>query len=140
MWLRKSPERVRDLYRECSHISTQARKYKYGGGHTSLLKDIRPHDGLDCSSSTALALSRHGFFPHAHAWVSGDFARHWGAPGRGRYFTVWANNGHVWIQFHLIGRFWRFDTSPWGSGGRGPRMRITPRSTRGFTPRHIPGL
>ena len=33
------------------------------------------------------------------AGVSGSF-KNWGQPGRGRYFTVWYNERHVWIEFH----------------------------------------
>lgn len=136
------PEKVRDLYNECIRVHKQQRKYVYGGGHI-LLRLIKPRDGLDCSSSTSLVLSRHGMWPkkfHNTAIVSGTFSQ-WGEPGKGKYFTVWYSPTHVWIQFHGIGRYWRFDTSPWSDrSGRGPRMRLTPRTTRGFAPRHWNGL
>jgi hypothetical protein len=136
------PAKAMDLYRASTHISKQQRKYHYGGGHGWLLRLIKPNMGLDCSSSTSLALSRAGMWPakfQGRPIVSGNFDQ-WGAPGRGKYFTIWFNARHVWIQFHGIGRFWRFDTSAWGSGGHGPRMRLTPRPTYGFSSRHWPGL
>ena len=73
--------------------------------------------------------------------VSGGFASSWGDPGEGKYMTVWANAQHVWIEFK--GRdAKRFDTSPRGSGPRGPQLRYTARPdgrSEGFTPRHWKG-
>lgn len=128
------------LYAEAKRISDAGGTYVYGGGHGPPLNSLSSGQGLDCSSSCSLALHRAGMFNSPNAIVSGDFARDWGWPGRGRQFTVWANAGHVWIQFHGIGNAWRFDTSAYGSGGRGPRLRSTPRPTDGFTPRHWQGV
>ena len=101
---------------------------------------IKPSHPLDCSSSTSLALARAGLFGGRNwSYASWNFAN-WGKPGRGKYFTVWWNWKHVWIEFHGIGKYFRFDTSPWGSGGRGPRMRVGRRPTAEFSPRHFPGL
>jgi hypothetical protein len=127
------------FYAECKRISDAGGTYVYGGGHGPSLSTLSSGQGLDCSSSTALALKRAGMFDGDTAIVSGEFARSWGQPGRGERFTVWANGGHVWTQLHGLGAAWRFDTSPYGSGGRGPRLRTTPRPTDGFTPRHWPG-
>jgi hypothetical protein len=72
--------------------------------------------------------------------VSGDFNQ-WGHAGRGKFFTVWYNGGHVWIELNIPHvRADRFDTSPHGSGGSGPRLRYTHRSHAGFAARHFPGL
>lgn len=126
-------------YAAAAHIDKQDRPYVYGGGHKAL-SAIEPHEGLDCSSSCSLVLSRAGMFDGKVAITSGAFASSWGRPGRGKYLTVWANANHVWIEFHLDGkRGKRFDTSPHGSGGSGPHLRYTERSTAGFTPRHWPG-
>jgi hypothetical protein len=127
------------LYAEAKRISDAGGTYVYGGGHGGSLSTLTSGQGLDCSSSTSLALYRAGMFDGSTAIVSGEFARSWGDPGRGSKFTVWANAGHVWVQFHGLGNAWRFDTSPYGSGSRGPRLRFTPRPTDGFTPRHWPG-
>lgn len=138
------PARVSELYRACDHIGKQGRPYVYGGGHTKPLVDIAVKDGLDCSGSVSLALKRSGMFNHRTAWTAQMFGG-WGLAGRGKYVTLWYRGGprgkaHVWLQFHGVGRWWRFDTSPWNSGQRGPRMRLLPRPTSGFAPRHWPGL
>jgi hypothetical protein len=75
--------------------------------------------------------------------VVSDWFLTWGEAGEGKYMTVWVHpgggpNGHVWIEFHGRNAN-RFDTSPWGSGGRGPHLRYTKRSTAGFQPRHASG-
>ena len=58
----------------------------------------------------------------------------WGAPGQGRYITIYANPGHAYMVVH--GR--RFDTT--GAGGSGGRWQWTMRSSSGYTVRHPPGL
>jgi peptidoglycan hydrolase-like protein with peptidoglycan-binding domain len=120
-------------------ISDNTPGYVYGGGHGALLKDVSVKQGLDCSSSCSLALWKAGLFPDNTAWVSGNFALHYGLPGKGRFFTVYANNEHVWIRLERS-RWWRFDTSPHGDGGRGPKLRYLPRSSSDFTARHWPGF
>jgi hypothetical protein len=113
----------------------------YGGGHGPPLSRLRGGQGLDCSSSTSLALYRAGLFEGRKvSLVSGDFNQ-WGHAGRGKFFTVWYNGGHVWIELNIPHvRADRFDTSPHGSGGSGPRLRYTHRSHAGFAARHFPGL
>lgn len=139
------------LYREAVKISDAGLPYVYGGGHGPQLDRILTEStntserlsfgrvGLDCSSSVSLALFRAGLFGGSVAIVSGAFNR-WGDPGEGKFFTVWYNGGHVWIQFKDLGQFWRFDTSAYGDGGSGPRVRKTSRPTAGFQARHWPGL
>jgi hypothetical protein len=133
------------VYAAARAISGKGYPYTWGGGHArcgtpdgGTGRD--PGPGYDCSGSTcaALAAAGLGYRIGGPADVSGTLAASWGQPGRGQRFTVWANAGHVWIQFHGMGA-WRFDTSPYGSGSRGPRLRTTPRPTAGFTPRHWPG-
>jgi hypothetical protein len=130
------------LYRECKRISDTGCEYTWGGGHGPNLENVRPRpgpgNGLDCSSSVSLALFRAGLFgERTTALVSGAFMG-WGKAGQGKNFTVWWNAEHVWIEFHGLGNADRFDTSPHGSGGRGPRMRYVKRSTAGFAARHWP--
>ncbi len=153
------------LYREATRISDLGLPYLYGGGHGREFEDMMNSGGptgrgslsggLDCSSSTSLALWRAGIFrlngrgpqglpggPGREGTmpiVSGQFDQ-WGEAGRGKYFTVWYNATHVWTEFHNMGRYKRFDTSPYGSGGRGPRMRTKDRPNDGFKARHWPGL
>lgn len=112
--------------------------YLLGGGHGVPLTDVSIHQRLDCSSSTSKALFEAGMFPGKYAMVSGMFNT-WGVPGEGKYFTVYYNSGHVWIRLHKS-QWWRFDTSPHGDGGRGPRLRYLPRFTGGFGARHWPDM
>jgi hypothetical protein len=58
----------------------------------------------------------------------------WGAPGKGRHITIYANPGHVYMV--VDGR--RFDTS--GATAAGSRWQSTMRSSAGYTVRHPPGL
>lgn len=136
----KRPHLATRLYQECTKVSNQGRKYLYGGDHAKNLHNVGIHDPMDCSSSTAYVLMLAGMFDLPFAQNSAWFAKSWGRPGKGKWFTVWANDDHVWIQFHGIGRWWRFDTSPHGWGTSGPRMRRTPRFTNSFRSRHWPGL
>jgi alpha-tubulin suppressor-like RCC1 family protein len=69
-----------------------------------------------------------------YAIVSGEF-NGWGKAGTGKYFTVYCNSTHVFIRLHKS-QWWRFDTSPHGDGGRGPKLRYLPRFTGGFATRH----
>ncbi len=131
--------RALKLYNECLKISNARPRYVYGGGHGGALTWLRSSSGMDCSSSTSLALKRAGMFTSPIAWVSWLF-RGWGDAGQGKYFTVWCHSGHVFIEFHGLGQYTRFDTSPWGDGENGPRMRKGPRGKSGFYSRHMPGL
>jgi hypothetical protein len=123
-------------------LSKETPGYQLGGGHGIPLGQVSPSQKLDCSSSTSKALEMAGdlgFEPTDYAWVSGKFATSYGEPGRGRYFTVYANAEHVFVRLHRS-RWWRFDTSPHGDGGRGPKLRMLPRFTSGFRVRHWRGM
>ena len=100
--------------------------YIYGGGHASFHAD-----GYDCSGSVSYALAAAGLV--SSPMVSGQF-ENWGAPGPGRWITVYANADHVWME--VAG--WRFDTvaqaetgTRWAQGGG---------EFAGFVVRHPPGL
>jgi hypothetical protein len=69
--------------------------------------------------------------------VSGQLAR-WGAPGAGRWMTIYANRGHVYMEVAGL----RLDTSTAGDrdGGKGPRWRMPIGKRRGFKIRHAAGL
>ena len=100
--------------------------YKYGGGHGSFVDS-----GYDCSGSVSYAL--HGGGLLSVPKDSSEFMS-WGAPGPGRYITIYANPGHAYMVVH--GR--RFDTT--GAGGSGGRWQQAMRSSSGYTVRHPPGL
>jgi hypothetical protein len=100
--------------------------YKYGGGHGTW-----NDSGYDCSGSVSYAL--HGAGLLSSALTSGGFMS-WGAPGKGRWVTIYANPGHVYMVIN--GR--RFDTS--GRDESGSRWQSRSRSSAGYTVRHPPGL
>jgi hypothetical protein len=58
----------------------------------------------------------------------------WGDPGPGRWITIYANNGHVFMVVAGL----RFDTSGANGGTRWQSARA--RSYAGFAVRHPPGL
>lgn len=100
--------------------------YVYGGGHASFHAD-----GYDCSGSVSYALAAAGLV--TSPMVSGDFET-WGDPGPGRWITVYANAGHVWME--VAG--WRFDTVALAEGGT--RWSRGGGEFAGFVVRHPPGL
>jgi hypothetical protein len=122
-------------------VSGHTAGYLLGAGHGRPLDSLDPNGRFDCSSSTSYVLRKADMFPREYAMVSGDF-RNWGEPGKGSYFTVYYNAGHVWIRLHRS-RWWRFDTSPQGdprSPKSGPRLRYVPRFTTSFGARHWKGM
>jgi cell wall-associated NlpC family hydrolase len=118
------PVRVRRIVAAANRIA--GKPYKYGGGHG------RWNDtGYDCSGSVSYAL--HGAGLLGSALTSGGFMS-WGAPGRGRWVTIYASPGHVYMVVN--GR--RFDTS--GRDESGTRWQAPDRSGAGYVVRHPPGL
>jgi peptidoglycan hydrolase-like protein with peptidoglycan-binding domain len=118
------PQRVRAIIAAGDRIAGMP--YKYGGGHGQW-----EDSGYDCSGSVSYAL--HGAGLLDSALTSGGFMS-WGAPGKGRWVTIYANPGHVYMV--VAGR--RFDTS--GRDESGSRWQSRSRSTAGYTVRHPPGL
>ena len=59
----------------------------------------------------------------------------WGSPGPGKWVTIYANDGHVFMYVAGL----RFDTSG-RDGPFGSRWQTAPRSLAGFTVRHPTGL
>jgi peptidoglycan hydrolase CwlO-like protein len=119
-----APEAVKEIIAAGNAIATLP--YIYGGGHASFHAD-----GYDCSGSVSYALAAAGLV--TSPMVSGDF-EDWGDPGPGRWVTIYANAGHVWME--VAG--WRFDTvalaedgTRWAQGGG---------EFSGFVVRHPPGL
>ena len=97
--------------------------YKWGGGHGKWLDN-----GYDCSGSVSYALAAGGLVESS--LVSGDYAR-WGSKGRGKWITVFANGGHVYMEVAGL----RFDTS--GRSSRlGSRWQAAGRGGGGFAVRH----
>lgn len=101
--------------------------YIWGGGHDSF-----QDRGYDCSGSVSYALAAAGLVSKPLA--SGEFEK-WGEPGKGKWITIYASGGHM---FMTVGGL-RFDTS-FRDGPRGSRWQDEPRPMKGFTVRHWPGL
>lgn len=107
--------------------SIAGKPYRRGGGHR------RHHDNCyDCSGSASFVLREAGLQTSVR---HSPLFRNYGAKGPGRWISVYAKNGHVFLVICGL----RFDTS--GSGrGSGPAWRTSGRSTRGFVVRHPRGF
>jgi lysozyme family protein len=118
------PVRVRRIIAAGDRIA--GKPYKYGGGHGQW-----EDSGYDCSGSVSYALHGAGFL--TSALTSGGFMS-WGSPGKGRWVTIYAAPGHVYMVVN--GR--RFDTT--GRSESGTRWQAADRSSAGYVVRHPPGL
>src|SRR3954453_6146642 len=118
------PIRVRRIIAAGNRIAHMP--YKYGGGHGQW-----DDSGYDCSGSVSYALHGAGYL--SSALTSGGFMS-WGSPGRGRWVTIYAAPGHVYMMVN--GR--RFDTT--GRSENGTRWQPDARSSAGYAVRHPPGL
>jgi peptidoglycan hydrolase-like protein with peptidoglycan-binding domain len=101
--------------------------YVYGGGHGSW-----NDSGYDCSGSVSYAL--HGARLLSSPEDSGELESY-GSAGGGRWISIWANSGHVYMYVAGL----RFDTSAQSSTG-GSRWTTAGRSNSGFVERHPTGL
>jgi peptidoglycan hydrolase CwlO-like protein len=119
-----APEAVRQVIAAGNAIATLP--YIYGGGHASFHAN-----GYDCSGSVSYALAAAGLV--SSPMVSGDF-ENWGDPGSGRWITIYANAGHVWME--VAG--WRFDTVALAESGT--RWARGGGEFSGFVVRHPPAL
>jgi cell wall-associated NlpC family hydrolase len=105
--------------------------YVYGGGHASFVSN-----SYDCSGSVSYALAAGGLLSAPE--TSGQLES-WGAPGPGKWITVYANAGHTYMYVNVGGRWMRFDTVG-RSGPYASRWQPEIRSNAGFVARHWPGL
>jgi peptidoglycan hydrolase-like protein with peptidoglycan-binding domain len=117
------PSAVSQMIAAADRIATKP--YRYGGGHGSF-----DDTAYDCSGSVSYVL--HGAGLLDAPMPSGAFMS-WGDAGPGKYVTIYANSGHMFMVIN--GR--RFDT---GYGGNGNRWASGTRPTGGYTVRHPPGL
>jgi cell wall-associated NlpC family hydrolase len=101
--------------------------YVFGGGHASFIDNA-----YDCSGSVSYALAAGGLIGQPE--TSGEL-ENWGAPGPGRYITVFANAGHTYMYVDGI----LFDTAG-RSGVYASRWQVTGVDNSGFVERHWPGL
>ena len=119
-----APEAVKQVITAGNGIATTP--YKWGGGHAQW-----DDTGYDCSGSVSYALHGGGLLDSA--LVSGDFAR-WGSGGPGRWITIYANGGHV----YMVVAGMRFDTS--ARSRTGSRWTMEQRDSDGFSVTHPRGL
>lgn len=102
--------------------------YRLGGGHRVPWK---LDDAYDCSGTVSWALK--GARLLRSPVPSGSFRR-WGAPGAGRWISVYYHGGHAYMTIAGL----RLDTSM--VSGNGPGWSTKMRSSAGYSVRHAPGL
>jgi cell wall-associated NlpC family hydrolase len=120
----EAPEEVKQII-EAGNIIARS-PYLWGGGHGKWLDK-----GYDCSGSVSFALAAAGLLDGPLA--SGPLMS-WGEPGRGKWVTIYANDGHVFMEVAGV----LFDTS--NARVTGSRWGNEMRSTAGFVARHPAGL
>ncbi|WP_051471339.1 hypothetical protein [Patulibacter minatonensis] len=125
---RSAPKAVKRVLAAANLIV--GKPYKWGGGHARLFDK-----GYDCSGAVGYALIRAGLLQGS--MVSGTFAR-WASAGAGRWISIHANDGHVYMEVAGL----RLDTSAVGdpAGGSGVRWRPVIGRRTGFHTRHLVGL
>lgn len=103
------------------------RPYIWGGGHASWYSR-----GYDCSGAVSYALAGGGFLATP---LTSSQLESWGAPGPGRWLTVYANAGHTYAVIAGL----RWDTVG-DARGTGPRWHPALPYPEGFVARHPPGF
>jgi cell wall-associated NlpC family hydrolase len=120
----EAPEPVRQMI-EAGNVIART-PYVWGGGHGKWVDK-----GYDCSGSVSFVLAAAGYL---EAPLASGPLMSWGKPGPGKWVTIYAHEGHVFMEVAGI----RFDTS--GARQTGSRWQNEIRSTAGFVARHPPGL
>jgi hypothetical protein len=101
--------------------------YVFGGGHASFVDNA-----YDCSGSVSYALAAGGLLSAPE--TSGTLES-WGAPGPGKWITVYANAGHTYMYVDGI----LYDTAG-RSGVYASRWQVGATDNSGYVARHWPGL
>ncbi len=120
-----APEAVKNVINNANMIV--GRPYVWGGGHASFYSY-----GYDCSGSVSFALFGGGLIPEP---LTSGSLESWGAPGPGKWITVYANADHAFAEIAGL----RWDTVG-DAQGTGPRWHLASTDTAGFVARHPPGL
>ncbi len=105
----------------------QGSPYVYGGGHREGVS------GFDCSGATSYVLHAAGRLRES---MPSDGFRHYGESGPGRWISVYARDGHVFLVVAGL----RFDTGWNGYEHGGPRWTRRSRPADGCVIRHPAGL
>jgi cell wall-associated NlpC family hydrolase len=119
------PETVQKVIAGANEIADYP--YVFGGGHGSFIDSA-----YDCSGSVSYALAAGGLLSAPE--TSGEL-EHWGVRGPGRYITVLASPGHVFMYVDGV----LYDTAG-RSGVYASRWQVGQADSRGFVVRHWPGL
>jgi hypothetical protein len=105
----------------------QGRPYHWGGGHASI-----EDTGYDCSGTVSYVLNKAGLL---NGTMTSSGFMNYGEAGHGRWITIYAREGHVFITVAGL----RIDT-----GGTqqdtGPRWKPNSRKTSAFVVRHPHGF
>jgi cell wall-associated NlpC family hydrolase len=110
--------------------------YVYGGAHGLPLNQVAP--SYDCSSSVAHLLYGGGLLPVSADPTSGTLES-FGAPGPGRWVTIYASADHVFM--YVAGLRWdTWNAAGPGDGSSGIGWHPLVRSNAGFVVRHPVGL
>jgi hypothetical protein len=120
----EAPEAVKQIIEAGNGIARTP--YIWGGGHGKWLDK-----GYDCSGSVSFVLASAGLLSASE--TSGQLMS-FGDPGPGKWVTIFASDGHVFLEVAGI----RFDTG--AQSVTGSRWANTGRSTAGFVTRHPAGL
>jgi cell wall-associated NlpC family hydrolase len=120
----EAPSAVRSIIEAGNYIARTP--YLWGGGHGKWIDK-----GYDCSGSISYALARAGLL---NAPLDSGRLMSWGKPGAGKWVTIYANSGHVYMVVAGV----RFDTS--GTKANGSRWQSAMRPGGGFVARHPAGL
>jgi hypothetical protein len=112
------------------------RPYLVGGGHGLSLGAVAP--SYDCSSSVEHLLFGGGLLPAAYDAASGALES-FGAPGPGRWVTIYASADHVFV--YVAGLRWdTHDAAGLQDGSAGIGWHPLVRESAGFVVRHPVGL
>ena len=98
-----APEAVKRVILAANQIAKFP--YKWGGGHGAWRDN-----GYDCSGSVSFALAGAGLLDRP---LTSGLLAGYGRPGPGRWITIYANSGHVFMVVAGL----RFDTSGQGRAG-----------------------
>jgi hypothetical protein len=112
------------------------RPYVYGAAHGLPLSEAAA--AYDCSSSVEHLLYGARLLPVTYGGPSADLES-FGAPGAGRWVTLYANPDHVFM--YVAGLRWdTHDAAGPGDGSAGLGWHALIRDAAGFVPRHPVGL
>jgi hypothetical protein len=129
-----APAAVKQMIAAGNQIA--GKPYFYGGGHGLPLSEIAP--SYDCSSSVEHLLWGGGLLPATFDAPSGTLES-FGAPGPGRWVTIFASADHVFM--YVAGLRWdTHNAAGPGDGSSGIGWHPLIRSSAGFIERHPVGL